>query len=365
MAESCGWLHTQRSGRDQDTIAMKNSKPAPGSSPSGAEGATTDPAANPAPPGAVEPVAASWRQRPTVPVWRRALPFLLALGLLVWVLRRTGMDELRGALSQTNFVLFFAFTFCSTLLTLVADSYATSYVYRRTVCPIRFREFLMIRGASYLPSMLNHNLGQAWLTYFMSKRYSAPLWRVAGATLLVYGTNLAGLLILGAIALLFNTQRVPWLAAVVALGGVAGLAYFAILTWGKRWLGRWQATAPLVEIGVVGHLKAIAIRIPHVCALYLSTWLCFSFFGVWVPAGDALAYVPVLMVVAALPLTPGAVGTRDAVALELLAPFASPEHGVSAIAAATLSWFVMLNLSAALISPPLMRRASRLLNEDS
>ncbi len=309
--------------------------------------------------------APGWKQKSTQPVWRRALPFVLAFGLLFWVLRRTGISELRGALSQTNFALFFAFTFISMLLSLAADSYATSYIYRRTVCPIRFREFLLIRGASYLPSMLNHNLGQAWLTYFMSKRYNAPLWRVAGATLLVYGTNLAGLLILGAIALLFNDQRVPWLAAVVALGGAGGLVYFAILTWGKRWLGRWQATAPLVEIGIAGHLKSIAVRLPHVGALYLSTWLSFSFFGVWIPPQDALAYIPVLMMVAALPLTPGAVGTRDAVALELLAGFASPEHGVSSIAAATLSWFVVVNLSAALISAPLMRRASRLLNSGS
>ncbi|MCA9626235.1 MAG: flippase-like domain-containing protein [Myxococcales bacterium] len=294
-------------------------------------------------------------------MWRRALPFLLAIGLLGWVLHRTGWQQLRGALSQTNLVVFFAFSWAMQVLSLLADSYATTYVYRKTVCPIRFREMVVIRGASYLPSMLNHNLGQAWLTYFIARRYTAPLWRVAGATLLVYGTNLAGLLLLCALALPFNGARVPWLAPVVGLACLGGLGYFALLKWGARLLSRWQATAPLVEIGVSGHLKAIAVRIPHVATLYLSTWLVFSFFGVWIPPGAALAYVPVLMVVAALPLTPGAIGTRDAVAVELLAAFATGEHGVSAIAATTLSWFVMLNLGAALLSPPLMRRASTLL----
>ncbi|MCB9590885.1 MAG: flippase-like domain-containing protein [Polyangiaceae bacterium] len=294
------------------------------------------------------------------PWWRTALPFGLAVVLLGWVLHRSGWQQLKGALGQTNFFVFFLFSWVMQMLSLVADSYATTYVYRKTVCPIRFREMLIIRGASYLPSMLNHNLGQAWLTYVISKRYSAPLWRVAGATLLVYGTNLAGLLLLCALALPFNGDQVPWLAPVVGVAALGGLAYFALLKWGARFLSRWQATAPLVEIGVRGHLKAIAVRIPHVGLLFLSTWLVFSFFGVWVPPGAALAYVPVLMMVAAMPLTPGAIGTRDAVALELLAGFATGEHGVSAIAATTLSWFVMLNLGAALVSPLLMRQATQL-----
>lgn len=295
------------------------------------------------------------------PLWRRALPFLLASLLLAWVLHRSGWEQLTGALGQTNFIVFFVFSWLGQILSLIADSYATTYVYRKTVCPIRFREMLIIRGASYLPSMVNHNLGQAWLTYVISKRYSAPLWRVAGATLLVYGTNLAGLLLLCTLALPFNGDRVPWLTPVVGVATLGGLAYFAALKWGGRFLGRWQATAPLVEIGPIGHLKAIAARIPHVGTLFLNTWLVFWFFGVWIPPAAALAYVPVLMMVAALPLTPGAIGTRDAVALELLAPFATGAHGVSAIAATTLSWFVMLNIGAALLSPPLMRRASQLL----
>ncbi len=316
----------------------------------------------PASPSEAEPAPVEPRfQNAAKPWWRKALPFVLALVLLVWVLHRSGWQQMKGALGQTNFILFFLFSWAMQILSLLADSYATTYVYRKTVCPIRFREMVVIRGASYLPSMLNHNLGQAWLTYFISKRYSAPLWRVAGATLLVYGTNLAGLLILCALALPFNGDRVPWLAPVVGIATLGGLGYFAILKWGARLLGRWQATAPLVEIGVSGHLKAIAVRIPHVAALYLSTWLVFSFFGVSIPPGAALAYVPVLMMVAALPLTPGAIGTRDAVAVELLASFATGEHGVSAIAATTLSWFVMLNIGAALLSPPLMRRASQLL----
>ncbi|MBX3183941.1 MAG: flippase-like domain-containing protein [Polyangiaceae bacterium] len=298
---------------------------------------------------------------PKPPLWRRVLPFLLGAALLGWVLRRTSFSELAGALEHTNHAAFFGFALVALLTNLALDCIATSYIYRRTVCPVSFREFFVIRGASYLPSMLNHNLGQAWLTYYLAKRYRAPLWRVAGATLLVYGTNLAGLVLLGVVALVMSDEPPAWLAPILGVSLTLGVLYAALLRFGQGLLERFQATRPLVEIGVSGHLLAILVRLPHVAALYLGTWLSFSFFGVWVPPADALAYIPLLMLVAALPLTPGGVGTRDATALSLLAPFAPLTFGTSAITAATLSWLLATHLIAALISPPLMRRASRLL----
>lgn len=298
---------------------------------------------------------------PRVPLWRRLLPFVLGAALLLWVLRRTSFTELKGALAHTNHVAFIAFALIALVVNLALDCVATSYIYRRTVCPVSFREFFVIRGASYLPSMLNHNLGQAWLTYYLARRYNAPLWRVAGATLLVYGTNLAGLVLLGVVALLASDAPPSWLAPTLGVALGLGLLYGVLLRFGQKLLQRSQATRPLVEIGIRGHLFAIAVRLPHVAALYLGTWLSFSFFEVWVPPTDALAYIPLLMLVAALPLTPGGVGTRDAMALSLLAPFAPASFGTSAITAATLSWLLATHLIAALLSPPLMRRASRLL----
>ncbi len=298
---------------------------------------------------------------PKPPLWRRVLPFLLGAALLGWVLRRTSFSELSGALEHTNHAAFFGFALIALLTNLALDCVATSYIYRRTVCLVSFREFFVIRGASYLPSMLNHNLGQAWLTYYLAKRYRAPLWRVAGATLLVYGTNLAGLVLLGAVALIMSDEPPAWLAPILGVSLALGALYALLLRFGQGLLQRFQATRPLVEIGVTGHLLAILVRLPHVAALYLGTWLSFWFFGVWVPPTQALAYIPLLMLVAALPLTPGGVGTRDVTALSLLAPFAPLTFGTSAITAATLSWLVATHLIAALISPPLMRRASRLL----
>ncbi len=299
-----------------------------------------------------------------LPLWRRALPFVIGALLIAFVLTRLDLAAFVQALSRTNYLAFAGFTLLFTLMLLSADSLATAHVYKQTVCPVRYREVFLIRGASYLPSMLNHHVGQGWLTYFISKTYRAPLWRVAGATLLVYATTFGCVFLLGAAALPFNRGRIPWLLPTIVGVALAGVAYLIVVQVGPGFLRRRQATAPLMEVGVLGHLVALAWRIPHVVVLFIGSWAPFEFFGVHVPLTDALALIPVVMLVAALPITPQGVGTRDVIAIELLAGYAdgNREQQIAAVAAATLAWACALTIVQALVSPVFMRRAQKLLS---
>jgi hypothetical protein len=298
-----------------------------------------------------------------LPLWRRALPFVIGIVLLAVVVTRLDLAAFVAAVRTTNYLGFFLFTLFFTTFLLSADSLATAHVYRRTVCPVRYREVVLIRGASYLPSMLNHHIGQGWLTYFIAKRYGAPLWRVAGATLLVYATTFGCVFLLGVAALPFNHGRVAWLAPTIGGIALAGALYMLVVYMKPAFLRQRQATAPLVEVGVRGHLAALLWRLPHVLVLFIGTWVPFTFFKVNVPFADALAFIPVVMLVTALPITPQGVGTRDVVAIELLAGYAPGTHEqqIAAVAAATLSWACALTLVQAVISPILMRRAQRML----
>lgn len=297
------------------------------------------------------------------PVWKRALPFVVGAALVAFVLSRLDFKAFLSALGTTNYLAFFGFTLVFSIALLSADSLATAHVYRKTVCPVRYREVFLIRGASYLPSMLNHHVGQGWLTYFISKTYGAPLWRVAGATLLVYATTFGCVFLLGTAALPFNRGRIAWLAPTLGVIALAGVGYMIVVHLKPAFLRRRQATAPLMEVGVRGHLLALLWRIPHVVVLFIGTWAPFVFFGLEIPLVDALALIPVVMLVTALPITPQGVGTRDVVALELLAGYAPGDHGqrVAAVAAATLSWACALTIMQAVISPVFMKRAQKVL----
>jgi len=299
---------------------------------------------------------------PQLSLWRRLLPPLLAAALLCFVLWRIDWAAFVGYLARAHYPAFVAFMAAFVLALLSADVLAARYVYRRAVATLSFRELWAARAASYLPSLLNYHLGQAWLTYFLSRGYGVDLRRVTGATLLAYASWGGCILVLGCIAWTAAGRSTGWLA--LPLG--AGLVYLALLALKPAPLGRNRVLGPLFEAGVRGHLVAMALRLPHLVVLFVGTWLPFWFFGVRIPLEVALTYVSILIVALTLPITPSGVGTRDALAAAFFAPYAagaSAEQQLAAVAASTTCTAAVLVLIEAAVGMVFMRRASRLLRE--
>lgn len=299
------------------------------------------------------------------PLWRRVLPFAVAIALTVLLVWRLDLGLFVAHLGRVNYWGFLGFCALFTVCLLAADSVATAYVYSLTVCRVPVKDLFLIRGASYLPSMLNHHIGQAWLTWYMARAYRAPLWRVAGATLLVYATTFGCLFVFGAMSLLFDYKLAPWLPGLLAAGTVAGLGYLVVIYVKPAFLAKRQVFAPLFDAGVKGHLIAMALRLPHVAVLFFGTWVPFFFFDVKIPPAAALAYVPVVMFVSALPVTPQGVGTRDWLSLLYFSGFAlgTQAEQESAVAATTLSFAVSISLIQAVFALGLMHRALRILHK--
>jgi hypothetical protein len=296
--------------------------------------------------------------------WRAALPLVLALGLVAVVLARLDFHAFVRHLARTPAPAFLAFATVFVLALLSADTLATVLIYRRAVAPIRFRDFFLLRGASYLPSALNHHLGQAFVTLALSRLHGVSLARVAGATLLVYASWMGCLLGLFCVAILLGHMHYVWLA--LPLG--AGLLYLAVLAFRPAFLARTRLLAPLFEAGVRGHLLALVARIPHLCVLFLGTWLPFWFFGVRIPLQAATAYVPIVMVAVTLPITPQGFGTRDLLAaryFEAFAPGATQPERLAAVAAATTAWGIAITLVDLVLGLILMRMLAPALAERS
>ncbi|HVY47122.1 MAG TPA: lysylphosphatidylglycerol synthase domain-containing protein [Minicystis sp.] len=290
-----------------------------------------------------KPAAVARPRHPAVAMLLRVLPFALAIGLVAFVLSRLDLAAFRAHLASVDAPRFVAFAVIFLLSLLSADAFATVLVYRRSVAPVTFGNFWVLRGASYVPSLLNHHVGQAFITVALARRHGIALARMAGATLVVYASWMgcvAGLLVL---ALVMRGGSPVWPALVVA----AGVAYLAVIEIRPRRLAKISLLAPLFEARAAGHLVAMAARLPHLVVLFLGTWLPFFFFGVRVPFADALETIPVLMVAVTLPITPQGFGTRDVLAqlfYERFAPGATHAERLAAITAATTSWGVAVTL---------------------
>jgi hypothetical protein len=297
------------------------------------------------------------------PLWRRALPFVFAGLLVAFVASRLDVDTFRRAIARTNYVGFIGLglAFYSTLL--VADAFATTYVYRHTIAAVRFRDILVVRAASYLPALLNHHVGQAWLTYFVAKKYGVPVARAAGATLVGYATTFGALYVVLLLGLPFNHGRVHWLAPTAAAIFVAAVGYAIVLLKKPAFLARSAVFAPVLEAGLAGHVQALIVRIPHVLVQFAGAWLPFAFFDMHIPFVDALGKIPIILFVVTLPVSPQGLGTREALSIALLSDYATgtPAERAGTIAAATLSWLFVLVVLQLVLSPLFMRRAYALL----
>jgi len=278
------------------------------------------------------------------PLWRKLVAIAAAGGLLVWVMSRINLGQFMGALSHIDHVSYLAFMFLFVIALLLADSLAIGFVYTRYICAVSYKEILVLRGASYLPSLINYHVGQAWLTWYVSRAYRARISRVTGATLLNYATIFGSLAILNAAAYPLTGGRIPWLGRTLVILGIGAAGYATVIVVRPRFLKRVPGIDVLFDAGLGGHILALLWRLPHVAVLFLGMWIPFRFFGVEIPMGDALAYVPILMLVGALPITPQGVGTRDAIALNLLAVYAPSSKLVDRITAATLCWAVAITL---------------------
>jgi len=288
-------------------------------------------------------------------VWRTVLPFVVALALVGFVLSRLDLHAFASHLKRVSSPLFFPAVITFVVSLCAADSFATILVYRASVAKIRFRDFFILRGASYLPSILNHHLGQAFITLALSRIHGAPLARVAGATLLVYASWMGCLLGLACIAIPLVGKPLLWLA--LPLG--AGIIYLIILAVRPERIARIQFLAPLFEAGVKGHILALVARLPHLVILFLGTWLPFWFFDVKIPVPAAFTYVPIMMVAVTLPVTPQGFGTRDFLAATFFEPYgplgASREDRLAAIAACTTAWGIAITLVDVVFALALLR----------
>lgn len=265
------------------------------------------------------------------------------------------------ALGTIDYVQFGLFMVVFVVAMLACDAFAMTAIFRQTIGKTKFRDIFTLRGASYLPSILNYHLGQAMFTWFLSRTHKAPVWRVAGATLLSYGSTLGALVVASTASFALRPAAFPWLGPVLAFAAVAGGLYLLMLHVGGDFAARFESSKVLLEAGLWGHVRAILVRLPHTAVLVVGSWVPFQFFGVHVPVIDALALMPIILLVGALPLTPQGLGTREVVAIELLGSYApgTPEEGAARITACCLCWafaFTLMEVVISLIATPAAHR---------
>ena len=256
-------------------------------------------------------------------VARRVLPWLVAAGLLTWVFWGVPLQDFVDALGRGQFTWYVpAMLVCMTCIFL-ADTVAISKTFSWFTTHIPFRTVLKIRGASYLMSVINYNLGQGAIVVFAKRAKGVPYGRAAGTVLLLMGVSLVVLILLSTVGLFVSDapKAMAFRPYVIALLSAFGV-YLIIVAVKPRFLARWSVAQPMLDAGLGGHLAAIAVRFPHLLLVFSAHYMTMRAFGIDIPVLAFVSTMPFISLMSAIPISPQGLGTTQYAAVYFFASFA-------------------------------------------
>ena len=304
--------------------------------------------------GSDQPAGSATVARPRSPVAEaltRFGPWLVAIAILVFFLARIPIDEVVAALAQVTIAHLILVAVLFIVGVISADSLAI-WVALRAAAPDRrlpYGAILRVRGASALFALISYAAGQGGVVYLLRRYHGLAVSTGAGAILLATGAFLIAVAVAISAGVLAGAlpERGELTAATVAM--LAGSAlYLVIIRWRPRRLLQSRWLSPFFTAGVLGTLRVTGVRSVHLAILMAGHFTAMWLFGIEVPISVALAGLPVLFLVAALPISPSGLGTTQAAAITLFSSFA-PGSSEQARQATVLAYSLAFQVTGTLV----------------
>lgn len=267
---------------------------------------------------------------------KRFAPWLMTAVIFYYLFQAVPPLEVLRTISAANIPLFIFYTVAYFVIMLFVDGVGLKWAISRFSTRISFAETLIMRGATYLLMLVNYNLGQGGMAFYLQRTHKAPLFRTLGTVFLITVIDLSIVIFVAVVASLQTNviYRGVNLSAVVLN---LGLVYFALLSvWLVFWhfvdrpftkkMVEWKPLAWLIsrhlffafkDAGWKDYLKITAYRIPPLSLVIFSFLLWSHAFRTPLPLFVALLNTPFILIVGTLPLTPGGVGAVQALCIEL------------------------------------------------
>ena len=114
------------------------------------------------------------RSKRTTPIWKKALPYVGTVAIFALIFWRIPMGKVGQALEQAPVLKFVAVFLPFSAFYWMIDSLCLTWVVRRFNAPMRFRDIVPIRASMYLLALINTNLGQGGVAYYLYRKAKIP-----------------------------------------------------------------------------------------------------------------------------------------------------------------------------------------------
>jgi uncharacterized membrane protein YbhN (UPF0104 family) len=254
------------------------------------------------------------------------LPWLITIGIFVMIFSRIPLPEVIAALRQVRLWPYVALMVPYSLIYCLIDTFvltrAVSWFHRR----VPYRRLLPVRASSYILSLLNPGLGQGGVAFYVHRREQIPFLALAGTMLFLIVLEVCQLALYAAIGMVAFYPHLMAAFAPFYIGFSASLGLgLWYLHYGAAPLDKWAARlgrhAPWRDAGFLATLRqarwrhyllTLLYKAPNFLLAVVLHYVALQLFGVQVPFTRLFALLPVVFLVASLPVTVAHLGTSQA-----------------------------------------------------
>ena len=311
--------------------------------------------------------------------WIRFVPWLLTVVIFAILFTRIPLGKVLEALQQVRLLPYLALMVLLSVLYCLIDSFVLTQVVNWFHRRVSYRRILPVRASSYILSLLNPGLGQGAAAFYIHRREHLPFWAVAGTMLFVVVMEFCQLALYAGIGIFgFHPHLALAFTPVYLVCGTAlGLGLVIVHKGGEpvqrtlTRLGRrlwrnptYEAHVDFQQIPLVRTLKLARPRHYALTLLYKAPpfflavvvhHFALRLFGLHVPLIQLFTFLPIVFLVASLPVTVAHLGTSQAAWLYFFSAYGS-EASILAYSLLSHLTFMVLNALFGLAFLPLAQR---------
>src|SRR5580765_420987 len=233
---------------------------------------------------------------------------LLTAVIFTLILRRVAFSALGEALRDADYRLFLALMIPNALFYFGWDTVVLSVVIRWFHGGVPYARLLPVRAASYVVGFFNTNLGRGAMAAYLSRQLHAPFLELGSTVLFLVLTEYTQLVLWAMLGLLGLRAEVSRSLLAVA-AGVTMLWLFV------RWLlapRAWSIARTFRLATPRRYATIVLLRAPMFFVSLVLHYQAAHAFGFHIPFGHLLTFLPVIFMVAALPVTVAHLGSTQA-----------------------------------------------------
>jgi hypothetical protein len=237
-----------------------------------------------------------------------AISLLLTAAIFALIFRRVPFTALAASLHEADYGRFMALMIPNALFYFAWDTLVLSVVIGWFHGTVPYRRLLPVRAASYVVGFFNTNLGRGAMAAYLSRQLQAPFLELGSTVIFLVLTEYTQLVLWAMLGLLGLRAEVSRSLLAVAVG----VAIFWLVV---RWLlapRDWSISRTFRLATPSRYAQIVLLRAPMFFVSLCVHYYAARAFGIDIPFLRMLTFLPVIFMLAALPVTVAHLGTTQA-----------------------------------------------------